>query len=229
MDPDQPAPSETASEGASSARRRRSRKTDDKPRESSALHDRIGHRTAARTRRVVTFLLGIWCGGLLLVALVAPSSFMAADTVLSMPPPALETVVKNTNPDLAREVLRYQVAEVNRVVFTIWGWLQGVVALAVLLLLVFLSNVNRLTVGIAAAMTVLAGVMNFFLIPRIAVITRTAATMAKDKATAGTDMFAILHGGFAAFQLALVVMIAALLFLLFRSRRTSQDTTLPQR
>jgi hypothetical protein len=224
MDWDQPAPTENASEGTSSTRRRRSKKADDKPRESSALRDRIGRRTAARTRRVVTFLLGIWCGGLLLVALVAPSSFMAADTVLSMPPPALETVVQYTSPDIAREVLRYQVAEVNRVVFSVWGWLQGFVALAVLLLLVFLSNVNRLTVGIAAAMTVLAGVMNFFLIPRIAVITRTAATMAKDKATAGTDMFAILHGGFAVFQLALLVMIAALLFLLFRSRHSSRDS-----
>jgi hypothetical protein len=224
MDWDQPAPTENASEGTSSTRRRRSKKADDIPRESSALRDRIGRRTAARTRRVVTFLLGIWCGGLLLVALVAPSSFMAADTVLSMPPPALETVVQYTSPDIAREVLRYQVAEVNRVVFSVWGWLQGFVALAVLLLLVFLSNVNRLTVGIAAAMTVLAGVMNFFLIPRIAVITRTAATMAKDKATAGTDMFAILHGGFAVFQLALLVMIAALLFLLFRSRHSSRDS-----
>lgn len=204
-------------------RRRRSGDGKSAPRESASLRDQISSRAAARTRRLVTFLLGLWCGALLLVAIVAPTSFFAADTVMKVQTPALEQVVAKMGAPLARDVLRYQVAEVNRLVFAIWGWLQCAVALAVLLLLLFFSNVHRAIVGLAGAMTLIAAVMNFVLIPRIASLTRLAALQTGAEKAAGTGNFALLHGGFAVFQVALLVMIAALLFLLFRNRGSRRD------
>lgn len=182
---------------------------------------RISRRTAARTRRVVTFLLGLWCGGMLLVALVAPASFTAADSVLKAPPPALETVIEKADAATAKAVLRYQVAEVNRKMFELWGWMQGLAALAVLVLLVFLSNAGRHAVGVAALMVLLAGIMNFVLIPGISNLTRAAASAGEKAAAAGS--FALLHTGFAIFQIALLVLIAALFFLLFRGRDRSGE------
>jgi len=191
--------------------------------EPPVLRDRIGHRTAARTRRLITFLLGLWCGGLLLVAIVAPTSFSAAETVMRIPPPALEKVLEAVGPAAAREVLRYQVGEVNRLVFGVWGWLQLAASAAVLLLLVFLSNAGKAAVGVAGAMVALAALMNFFLIPRIALMTRMAALTAEARARADAGMFAVLHGGFALLQVVLLALMGVLLFLLFRSRTGSRN------
>jgi hypothetical protein len=202
------------------SRRRAPRETPN-PKEPSAVLSRISRRTAARTRRVVTFLLGLWCGGMLLVALVAPASFTAADSVLKAPPPALETVIEKVDAATAQAVLRYQVAEVNRLMFGLWGWTQGFLAVAVLVLLVFLSNAGRHAVGVAALMVLLAGIMNFVLIPGISTLTRAAASAGEKASAAGS--FALLHTGFAVFQAALVVLIAVLLFLLFRGRDRSGE------
>jgi hypothetical protein len=195
-------------------RRRGEQKEPAKPKESPALRDRISHRTSARTRRAVTFLLGLWCGGLLLVALTAPASFRAADRVMAVPPPALEQVLgEEGGKEAAREILRYQVGEVNRMMFAIWGWMQLGASLAVLGLLLFLSRSGRLAVGVAAGMVVISGVLHLVLIPRIAAATRASAL----KQT-GADAFALLHGAFGVFQLALLMLMAMLLFLLFRRR-----------
>lgn len=188
-----------------------------KQKEPSALRDRVSPRTAARTRRAVTFLLGVWCGGLLLVALVAPASFRAAEAVLQAPPPAVETIAADSGAAVARAALRYQVGEVNRGMFAIWGWTQAALAAAVLILLVFLSDADRFAVGVAALMLALAGVVSLLLIPRISALTRAAALVKPGGAS--TESFAALHAGFGIFQLALVALIAILFFLLFRRRR----------
>lgn len=202
------------------SRRRVPRETQ-KTQEPSAVRSRISRRTAARTRRAVTFLLGLWCGGMLLVSLVAPASFTAADSVLKAPPPALETVIGKVDAGTAKAVLRYQAAEVNRKMFELWGWMQGLAALAVLALLVFLSNAGRHAVGVAALMVLLAGIMNFVLIPGIGNLTRAAASAGERAAAAGS--FALLHTGFAILQIALLALIAALFFLLFRGRGRSGE------
>ena len=185
------------------------------PKESPARQDRISRRTAARTRRAITFLLGLWCGGM---ALVAPASFRAANTVMKAAPPALQTVIEKTDAATAQALLRYQVGEVNRLMFGLWGWTQAAAALAVLLLLVFLSNAGRAAVGVSALMLLVAALMHFVLIPRIAMLTRTAGSAPGKTAGSSPEMFALLHGGFAVFQLALLGLIGVLLFLLFRSR-----------
>lgn len=217
MDPERPELTGPAAQPG--GRRRRASAGTPKQKEPSALRDRVSRRTAARTRRVVTFLLGLWCGGLLLVALVAPASFRAADAVLEAPPPAVENVVADAGSEAARAALRYQVGEVNRRMFGIWGWTQAALAAAVLILLVFLSAADRLAVGVAALMLALAGVMSLFLIPRISALTRTAALVKAGGAS--TESFAALHAAFGIFQLAQVALIAILFFLLFRNRRGS--------
>lgn len=202
--------------------RRRVPREAPKPKERPAALSRISRRTAARTRRAVTFLLGLWCGGMLLVALAAPAAFTAADSVLKAPPPVLETVIEKADAAAARAVLRYQAAEANRMMFGLWGWIQGFLAVAVLVLLIFLSNAGRHAVGVAGLMVLLAGIMNFVLIPGISNLTRTAAS-AKAQAAGPAESFALLHTGFAVFQAALLVLIAVLLFLLFRGRDRSGE------
>lgn len=203
-------------EPAANPRRRLVRtKSEEQTGEPAALRDRISRRTAARTRRAVTFLLGLWCGGMLLMALLAPASFRTVDPVMRLAPPPVEAVIQETTPETAREALRYQVGEVNRTLFAIWGWMQTAAAVAVLLLLVFLSNANRATVAVAGLMALLAALMNFVLTPRIAALTRTPALASGDAA----GSFALLHTSFAVFQLAVVVLIGVLFFLLFRGGR----------
>ncbi|MCL4795829.1 MAG: hypothetical protein KJZ84_14815 [Bryobacteraceae bacterium] len=207
---------------AANPQRRRARtRSEELTGEPAALRDRISRRTAARTRRAVTFVLGLWCGGMLLMALLAPASLRTVDSVIRLAPPAVATVIQATTPETTRGALRYQVGEVNRTLFAIWGRMQMGAALAVLLLLVFLSNANRATVGVAGLMTLLAALMNFVLTPRIATLTRTPAAVPGDAA----GSFAFLHTSFAVFQLAVLVLIGVLFFLLFRGRRTGESGT----
>ncbi len=169
------------------------------------------------TRRLVAVLVSIWFGGILLVALAAPASFRTVDPTLKSPPPAVEKVMKAVGPAAARDALRYQVSEVNRAMFNIWGWMQLGLGVVIFLLLLFMSTVGRLSLILALAMMLLSILMRFVLIPRISDITREIQTTG---AAAAADKLQLLHGGYSVFQLSVMVLGSILLVLLLRSRGT---------
>ena len=77
---------------------------------SSTAYNRISSQAATRTRRFVLFLLGFWCGALLMTALTAPASFRAADDILRTKPEAVAKVYEEMGPELTRTTLRAPVA-----------------------------------------------------------------------------------------------------------------------
>lgn len=176
---------------------------DEKREPASSAFNRISTGTSARTRRTVLFLMGLWCGGLLLVSLAAPTSFRAVDTTLQSMPQNLAQMFEQAGRDAVRELLRLQAAETNRTLFAWWGWIQFLLGLAVFMLLLFLSNTGKIVVGIAGLACGLTALMNFIVIPRMS-------------ETVANEQFKLLHAGFSAFQVATLVLIAVLLVLLFR-------------
>jgi hypothetical protein len=177
---------------------------------------------AVQTRRAILFILGLWFGGILLIALSAPAAFRAVDGVLAAPPPQVAHATQLLGTAEVRDLLRYQIAEANRSFFELWGTIQFALGIGVLLLLLFFSHAGKPAVGLAALMLVLAAVMKFLLIPRIAEITRRTNWNQTGSGQVA-DQFQVLHGGFSAFQMTLVLLGSILLFLLFRRRTQSGD------
>lgn len=188
---------------------------------SSSALNRIAPESSALTRRVAAVLISIWFGGILLVALSAPAAFHSVDKVLDAPTENVAKAVKTLGPTVTRNMLNYQVSEANRVLFGIWGWLQLGFALAVVLLLLFLSNVGRTALGLSGGMMLMALLMNFVLIPRISETGRQMQTSLQSRPAELADRFRLMHYGFSAFELAVVALGAMLLVLLLRSRSGS--------
>jgi hypothetical protein len=185
---------------------------------SPAALNRIAPESSSLTRRIAAIVISIWFGGILLVALAAPAAFRSVDSVLAAPPDSVAKAVKTLGPSLTREILRYQVSESNRLLFDVWGWLQLGLAVGVLILLLFLSNVGRTTLGISLGMTLMAALMNFLLIPGISDLGRRMQASMHARPDELAERFRLMHYGFTAFELAVVALGTVLLVLLLRGR-----------
>lgn len=181
-------------------------------------YSRITPEASWFVRRVCAALVSAWLGGIVLVSLAAPAVFRADDIVIRHPAPAHAELVKRLPEDQVRDLLRYHAGEANNQVFALWGTMQAAYGAALCVLLLFFSDVGRLRLGLAGAMLMLALLMKLFLIPAIAETSRLfRATGLPD---AGRR-FQMLHGAFAAFEIALAVLGLALLWLLLGGSRSS--------
>jgi len=179
----------------------------------SYASERISSTVSRRSRRLAVFLLGVWFGGIIIMGVAAPASFRTVERVMAERQEIIGTAVDKLGPVTTRDVLRFQIAEANRLMFSIWGWAQSALAVSLLLLLVFLSNAGRVSISCAALMTALAALSNFVLIPRIVELGRSNL-----KGAGSAERFELMHAGFSAFQAAILAIGLVLLFSLFRRR-----------
>ncbi|HEY3439595.1 MAG TPA: hypothetical protein VGK29_02540 [Paludibaculum sp.] len=189
----------------------------------SASLNRIAPESSWLCRRVAAVLIGIWLGGILLVALAAPASFRSVDSVLASPPESIAKAVKALGPDLTREILQFQAGEANRSMFAIWGWAQLALAVTVVVLLLFLSNVGRTALGLAFGMMLLAALMKFLLISRIAASGSLTRPSVQTAPTELAERLRLMYYGFTAFELVVVTLSTMLLVLLLGGRRSSSS------
>ncbi|MBL0159159.1 MAG: hypothetical protein IPP47_18900 [Bryobacterales bacterium] len=186
----------------------------------SASLNRIAPESSWLCRRVAAVLVGIWFGGILLVALAAPASLQSVDSVLTSPPQSITKAVKSLGPELTREILQFQAGEANRVMFLIWGWTQLALAGAVVILLLFLSNVGRTVLGLSFAMMLLAALIKFLVISRIAASGRLTQASVQIAPAELAERLRFMYYTFAAFELVVVVLGSVLLVLLLGGRRS---------
>src|SRR6266567_382419 len=121
-----------------------------------ALESKVMH-----YRRIVCFLLGVWLGGGLLMAWYGARSFGTVESIMTQSNPAFVAQTKPLGPAVTRLMLRYAVAEQNRWLFRAWenmqiamallffcyllfGTLEGKVSLAVMLVMLGLTLIQRL-------------------------------------------------------------------------------------
>lgn len=182
------------------------------------MHNQITRESSWLARRLAATLIGIWLGGILLVALSAPATFRSVDAVLAAPPPVVEKAVEQMGPRTVRDLLHYQVSEANRQVFETWGWVQLALGGLLFLLLLFLTTVGKTQVGLSLGMLLMAVLMNSLLIPRISEIGRQMSSRTQVQPGQLEERFRLLHTGFTTFELAVVMLGTILLVLLLRSR-----------
>jgi hypothetical protein len=182
--------------------------------------ERISSTVSRRSRRLAVFLLGIWFGGILLIGIAAPASFRSVDRVMAERQEIVGASVEKLGPVTTRDLLRYQIAEANRLLISIWGWVQFFLSASLLLLLVFLSNAKWLSLICSGLMAALAALSNFVLIPRIVEVGRSNL-----KGGGGAERFELMHSGFTTFQVTLLLLGLVLLLSLFRRRDTRSSSS----
>jgi hypothetical protein len=171
-----------------------------------------------RVRRFVAVLIGMWLGGILLVALAAPAAFRSVDSVMSMPPETVKKAMEKLGPTTLREILHYQVGEANRLLFEAWGTVQLVFGGLVFALLLFFTSTGRAALALAFSMFLLSGMMDLYLIPRITAIGREMRAYARLAPTEALGRFQILHAGFTVFELVVALLGLVLVVILLRTR-----------
>jgi hypothetical protein len=179
-------------------------------------YSRITPQGSWLVRRICAVLVAAWLGGMLLVSLSAPAVFGAAEVLLRHPLPAHAAAIQKIGADAMADLLRYHAGEVNNQIFALWGWMQVAYGIALVLLLLFFTNVGKWRLGLAAAMLVLALFQRLYLIPAI------ADTSRRFRAGGWREMgnrFQLLHGSFATFEIASALLGLTLLVLLLRSSR----------
>jgi len=158
----------------------------------------------------VTFLLGVWIGGTLLMWVVATANFRTVDRVLSRPTaqaaPALESA-----PEAARRpLLRHLASEINRLLFRLWGAAQLVLGAAVLALLLWQAPRNTTNVSLAGALLLLIAVMVVGITPAITNLGRTLDFVPRNPPPPEMASFGKLHAAYSALDLVKLVLAAVL-------------------
>jgi hypothetical protein len=126
------------------------------------------------TRRVITFLLGVWIGGSLLVGLFALKSFSSANLVLAAPIQPAAKIIEKLGAEDARLLLRHFALEETRSYLGFWGFAEMGIGL-ILIVLFFLSSQTRFyPIVLAAMMLGLAVFQHFAILPELSYRSREA-------------------------------------------------------
>ncbi|PWB77626.1 MAG: hypothetical protein C3F08_09670 [Candidatus Methylomirabilota bacterium] len=106
-------------------------------------------------RALLIIALGGWIMGSILIAFVATQNFRTIDRLLSDPTAEFSRAIAPIGHDEARVVLRYLVAELNRLYFSAWGFTQLALSATVVVASLGLRPLDRAGVTIAATTLVI--------------------------------------------------------------------------
>jgi hypothetical protein len=173
-------------------------------------------------RRFVCLILGIWLGGIILMAVVATQSFRTVDRILLEPSPGASPELKNMGHETARMLLRWEAGEQNRRMFEIWETAQIAMAMAVIFILLFGSTEGKYALSLALVLLVLVIVQRFLLTPMMVSLGRLVDFVPVNARSPERIKFQVLHMGYAgleSFKCLVCLLLAGKL--LVRTRRKS--------
>jgi hypothetical protein len=173
--------------------------------------------------RFAAFLLGAWLAGCLFMDMVATQNFRSVDRLLAAPTPQLaERVQAMGGHDLARILLRHQVAEQNRWYFETWEQVQIALGAALLLVLLFGAIADRWMLFFTLLMLSIVLIAHFFLTPEITRLGRAIDFVPSGTSSSDRTRFWTFHGAYSASELIKLGIGIVLAVLLLRRRKTPQ-------
>jgi hypothetical protein len=117
------------------------------------------------SRRIATFLLGLWIGGCVLVDLLALQTGHSAEQFLNGPGEASAFVEKAGKDDLAT-ILRHVELEDTRAMLDAWEWAQLGLAAGIGTLMLFSDQRKRLGIAMLLVMSVITIGQAFLITPQ---------------------------------------------------------------
>ena len=174
------------------------------------------------TRRFAALCLGLWVGLTVAMLFVATQNLTGVDRLLEAPTPAASRIIDRLGPDAARQFLRFQVSELNRYLFGIYGIGQLFMAALVALSLLFATNANRWVLGVSLGLIVVVIVQRFVLYPEITYLGRLLDFVPSTSPQPARDRFWSFHVAFSiseVVKLLLMALIGAKLLIRYENRR----------
>jgi hypothetical protein len=153
------------------------------------------------SRRLATFLLGIWFAGGALLQWVSTENYLAVDRLLERPNPVATLQFKALGPAATRQLLRYQVAEQNRFYYENWETLQMLLATFFFFFLLFFTREDKFSLLMALLMLMAVLVQRFFLTPEITSFGRVLDFVPADVYVQGRRKLPIIQSAYSAVEL----------------------------
>jgi hypothetical protein len=154
--------------------------------------------------------------------LVATQNFAGVDRLLEAPTPAATRIIDRLGPDAARQFLRFQVSELNRYFFDIYGISQIFMATMLALCLLFATNANRWVLALSVILIILVAAQRFVLHPEITYLGRLLDFVPANSPQPARDRFWSFHIAFSIseiLKLLLMAVIGAKLLIRYENRR----------
>ena len=120
------------------------------------------------TRRVASFLLGIWIGCSLFLGIIAFQNLRSPSLILSMPAEGASKILQPVPPEQARLLLRHLAAEQNRLYFYAWEWVEILLALLLGGCLLLATQRRILPLVLCGLMLAVVLVEHFAIMPELA-------------------------------------------------------------
>jgi hypothetical protein len=161
-------------------------------------------------RALIITLLGGWITGTLLIAFVATQNFRTVDRLLSAPTTEFSRAIAPLAHNEARGVLRYLVAELNRLFFSAWGLTQLALGTAIIVAALGLRPLDRTVITVAATIFIIV-IASLLLGQRLLSLGRSLDFVPRDLVSHELARFRQLHLAFTALDLLKLILCVWLL------------------
>ena len=173
-------------------------------------------------RRIVSFLLGVWLGGGLLMAWYGARSFGTMEALMTQSNPAFVVQTKPLGPAATRLVLRLAVAEQNRYLFRNWEIMQIGMAVLLFCYLLFGTTEGKYSLAVMLALLALTLFQRLAISPELGIAGRSMEYIPGDLAAQERARFWVLHNAYLAVE-ALKLGLGVILGAIVMSRKPSGD------
>ena len=124
------------------------------------------------------------------------SSFKTVQRVMERSNPVFALQTRPLGPATTRMVLRYEIAEENRILFQNWEYLQLALGVFFFSYMLFGTLENKFSLGLALLMVILTGVQRFGISPELGNVGKTLDYVASEVVNAERAKFWMLHSAY---------------------------------
>jgi hypothetical protein len=125
------------------------------------------------SRRLATFVLGIWMGCCALVDFLALEGHRIVTLVLDNPNADIRDILKNAGDAAVGPLMHHAASEQTRALLSAWEGAQLVIALIMLVILILTEQRKILAIVMTAAMALLVLVQHFAVTPELSILGRS--------------------------------------------------------
>lgn len=174
------------------------------------------------SRRLACLLLGAWIAASLFMTWIATENFRSVDRMLHDPTAGSVAQMKQFGYDGVRQLLRYQVGELNRFYFYHWEMAQMAIGLLLFGILLFGTDAGKYTISLPLLMLLLVALAHWAITPYVASMGKSLDFLPASERLREEVRFRALHqayGGIEILKLILSFVLAGLLVVHRGTRR----------
>jgi hypothetical protein len=154
------------------------------------------------SRRLACIILGAWIAASIFMSWVAAENLRSVERTLHDPTASAIAQIKQLGYDNARQLLRYQAGESNRLYFHSWETVQLVLGLLLFGLLLFGTDSGKYTLIVPVLMLLLVALEHYAITPYVALLGRALEMLPGVAKAQDEARFRALHQAYGGIEIA---------------------------